>query len=167
MFSYEPLDEQTLDDIFEQAERATQQKERNTKNTAIKSVTPPEKMVTTRSKLKSISPPSFSLGISPPSSKPEDQTDTTNVQVTPQVEKGAAVETDTTTSEPKQKVEKRARKVVDEKENKEEEQPAKRTKRPSRYLVSPYNNRKTVLKANQMPDESMVTEALFSMQGDP
>ncbi|PWA97364.1 Peptidase C48, SUMO/Sentrin/Ubl1 [Artemisia annua] len=167
MFSYEPLDEQTLDEIFEQTERATQTKERKTKSAARKSVTPPEKMMTTRSKMKSISPPSFSLGISTLSSKPAAQTDTTTVEVTPQVEKKAAVETDTTTSEPKPKMEKRARKMVAEKENKEQEPPAKRIKKPSRYLVSPYNNRKTALKAPQTPDESMVSEALFSMQGDP
>ncbi|PWA75107.1 hypothetical protein CTI12_AA228290 [Artemisia annua] len=149
------------------SERATQTKERKTKNTARKSVTPPEKMITTRSKMKSISPPSFSLGISPPSNKPAAQTDTTTVEVTPQVEKRATVETDTTTSEPKPKMEKRARKIVVEKENKEQEPLAKRIKRPSRYLVSPYNNRKTVLKAPQTPDESIVSEALFSMQGDP
>ncbi|PWA40731.1 hypothetical protein CTI12_AA560210 [Artemisia annua] len=167
IFSYEPIDEHILDEIFKQADRVTQTKERKTKNTARKSVTPPEKMIATRSKMKSISPPSFSLGISPPSIKPAAQTDTTTVEVTPQVEKRAAVETDATTSEPKPKTEKTARKIVAEKENKEEEPPAKRTKKPSRYLVSPYNNRKTVLKAPQTPDESMVTEALFSMQGDP
>jgi hypothetical protein len=64
-------------------------------------------------------------------------------------------------------MERRAKRVVDEEETKEQEPPAKRTKKPSRYLVSPYNNRKTVLKAAQTPDEFMVSETLFSMQGDP
>ena len=57
--------------------------------------------------------------------------------------------------------------MVDEEKNKEQEPPAKRLKKPSRYLVSPYNNRKTALKVPQTPDESMVSEALFSMQGEP
>ena len=162
--SFEPLDEEILDQIYEHAEKASQSKLKKTKSTARKSVTPPEKMMTTRSKMKSISPPSFDLGISPVSSKPAAQIDTTE-EKTPQVEKRAADETETTI-EPK-KMERRAKRLVDEEETKEQEPPAKRIKKPSRYLVSPYNNRKTALKAAQTPDEFMVSEALFSMQGDP
>lgn len=70
ILSFEPLDEKTLDEIYEHAEKASKSKVHKTKSTARKSVTPPEKMMTTRSKIKFISPPSFNLGISPVSRKP-------------------------------------------------------------------------------------------------
>ncbi|PWA36928.1 hypothetical protein CTI12_AA594900 [Artemisia annua] len=130
-----------------------------TKNTARKSTSPQQKMTTRR--MKSISPPSFSLGISPVASKPAVETDTAAKKQTPMIEKTAALETET----PKNP--KRTRKQVAE-ETKEEEEPAgKRTKKPSRYLVSPYMNNKTVINTPTKPDEMMVTNALFSMQGNP
>ncbi|PWA77952.1 hypothetical protein CTI12_AA221230 [Artemisia annua] len=79
----------------------------------------------------------------------------------PMIEKTAALETET----PKNP--KGTRNQVAE-ETKEEEEPAgKRTKKPSRYLVSPYMNKKTVINTPTKPDEMMVTNALFSMQGNP
>lgn len=117
--------------------------------------------------MKSISPPSFSRGISPVTRKPAATTDTSTKEETPKVEKMAAVETHTTTSEPKPKMSKRARNIVTKEENKEEEPLGKRAKKPSRFLVSPYMNQKTVINVPTEPDEAMVSEALFSMQGDP
>ncbi|PWA54497.1 ulp1 protease family, C-terminal catalytic domain-containing protein [Artemisia annua] len=112
-------------------------------------------------RMKSISPPTFSLGIRPVASKPAVETDTAAIKETPMIVKTAALETET----PKNP--KRTRNQVAE-ETKEEEEPAgKRTKKPSRYLVSPYINKKTVINTPLKPDEMMVTNALFSMQGNP
>ncbi|GJY15644.1 hypothetical protein Tco_0386066 [Tanacetum coccineum] len=43
----------------------------------------------------------------------------------------------------------------------------KRAKNPSRFLVSSYMNKKTAIKAPTESDEVMLTDYLFSMQGDP
>ncbi|PWA66292.1 hypothetical protein CTI12_AA334370 [Artemisia annua] len=54
-------------------------------------------------------------------------------------------------------------------ENKEveEEITEKRVRKPSRFLVSPYMNKKTDVRKATHPDEMMVTDELFSMMGDP
>ncbi|PWA40472.1 hypothetical protein CTI12_AA560510 [Artemisia annua] len=49
----------------------------------------------------------------------------------------------------------------------EEENNEKRVRKPSRYLVSPYMNKKTDVREATYPDELMVTDELFSMMGDP
>ncbi|PWA54693.1 hypothetical protein CTI12_AA433560 [Artemisia annua] len=75
--------------------------------------------------------------------------------------KTAALETE------KPKIPKRTRKQVAEEVKEEEEPVGKRAKKPSRYLVSPYMNKKTVINTPAEPDEMMVTNASFSMQGNP
>ncbi|PWA90327.1 ulp1 protease family, C-terminal catalytic domain-containing protein [Artemisia annua] len=54
-------------------------------------------------------------------------------------------------------------------ENKEveEEITEKRVRKPSRFLVSPYMNKKTDVRKATHPDEMMVTDELFSIMGDP
>ncbi|PWA63421.1 hypothetical protein CTI12_AA349270 [Artemisia annua] len=113
----------------------------------------------------------------PVARKPAVQTDTAAKEETPNIEKRAAVDTVTATKAETPKTEKtaavetpkipkRTRNQVTE-ETKEEEEPVeKRTKKPSRYLVSPYNNKKTVINTPEEPDEMMVTNALLSMQGN-
>ncbi|PWA48886.1 hypothetical protein CTI12_AA488630 [Artemisia annua] len=56
-----------------------------------------------------------------------------------------------------------------QKENKEVEQEIteKRVCKPSRFLVSPYMNKKTDVRKATHPDEMMVTDELFSMMGEP
>ncbi|GJR15411.1 ulp1 protease family, C-terminal catalytic domain-containing protein [Tanacetum coccineum] len=49
--------------------------------------------------------------------------------------------------------------------NKEEERAAKRVKKPSRFIVSPYINKKTTTKGNAVHDEMMTCSYLFSMKG--
>ncbi|GJS29287.1 hypothetical protein Tco_0489907 [Tanacetum coccineum] len=51
------------------------------------------------------------------------------------------------------------------KSNKVEEQAAKRAKKNSRFLVSPYLNKKTTTNGKTEPDEVMITNYLFSMEG--
>jgi hypothetical protein len=133
--------------------------------------------MTTR-RMKSIAPPSFSLGISPVTSKPAVQTNTLAKEKTPMIEKRDAVEDDTATKAETQKIEKtaaietpkipkRTRNQVAEEAKEEEVQLVKRAKKPSRYPVSPYMNKKTVINTPSQPDEMMVTNALFSMKGNP
>ncbi|GKB82053.1 ulp1 protease family, C-terminal catalytic domain-containing protein [Tanacetum coccineum] len=49
--------------------------------------------------------------------------------------------------------------------NKVEERAAKRAKKPSRFIVSPYINKKTATKGNAVHDEMMICSYLFSMEG--
>ncbi|GJX97622.1 hypothetical protein Tco_0353420 [Tanacetum coccineum] len=49
--------------------------------------------------------------------------------------------------------------------NKVEERAAKRVKKPSRFIVSPYINKKTATKGNAVQDEMMICSYLFSMEG--
>ncbi|GKC43429.1 hypothetical protein Tco_1061151, partial [Tanacetum coccineum] len=49
--------------------------------------------------------------------------------------------------------------------NKVEEMAAKRVKKPSRFIVSPYINKKTGTKGNAVQDEMMICTYLFSMEG--
>ncbi|GKC31227.1 hypothetical protein Tco_1038521, partial [Tanacetum coccineum] len=49
--------------------------------------------------------------------------------------------------------------------NKVEERAAKRAKKPSRFIVSPYINKKTATKGNTVQDEMMICTYLFSMEG--
>ena len=141
----------------ENLEKINQSQQKSTKTTARKSTSPQQKMTTRR--MKSISPPTFSLGISPVSNKPAVQTDTVAKEKTPMIEKAAAIET------PKNP--KRTRNQVAEEAKEEEERLEKRAKKPSRYLVSPYMNKKTVINTPSQPDELTVSNALFSMQGNP
>ncbi|GJW62654.1 ulp1 protease family, C-terminal catalytic domain-containing protein [Tanacetum coccineum] len=49
--------------------------------------------------------------------------------------------------------------------NKVEERAAKRVKKPSRFIVSPYINKKTATKGKAVQDEMMICSYLFSMEG--
>ncbi|GKC46760.1 ulp1 protease family, C-terminal catalytic domain-containing protein [Tanacetum coccineum] len=49
--------------------------------------------------------------------------------------------------------------------NKVEERAAKRAKKPSRFIVSPYINKKTATKGKAVQDEMMICNYLFSMEG--
>ncbi|GKF92570.1 hypothetical protein Tco_0279289, partial [Tanacetum coccineum] len=50
--------------------------------------------------------------------------------------------------------------------NNVEERAAKRVKKPSRFIVSPYINKKTAtIKGNAVQDEMMICSYLFSMEG--
>ncbi|GJR63134.1 hypothetical protein Tco_1505296 [Tanacetum coccineum] len=50
--------------------------------------------------------------------------------------------------------------------NKVEERAAKSTKKPSRFIVSPYINKKTATKGKAVQDEMMITNYLFLMKGN-
>ncbi|GJS59522.1 hypothetical protein Tco_0654306 [Tanacetum coccineum] len=49
--------------------------------------------------------------------------------------------------------------------NKVEEKATKRAKKPSRFIVSPYIDKKTATKENAVHDEMMICSYLFSMEG--
>ncbi|GJT40684.1 hypothetical protein Tco_0940549 [Tanacetum coccineum] len=49
--------------------------------------------------------------------------------------------------------------------NKVKEMAAKRANKPSRFIVSPYINKKTATKGNTVHDEMMICSYLFSMEG--
>nr|GEV90589.1 hypothetical protein [Tanacetum cinerariifolium] len=98
-----------------------------------------------RKKPEDMTPPTFSFGLTPDESKP------TQKEKEKQVKKRAKG-LSPLESEPKPK----------EKEEKTE----KRAKRPSRFFVSPYLNKKTAIKGKPTIDEVMMTEYLFSMEGE-
>nr|GEU70112.1 ulp1 protease family, C-terminal catalytic domain-containing protein [Tanacetum cinerariifolium] len=50
--------------------------------------------------------------------------------------------------------------------NKVEERAPKRAKKPSRFIISPYINKKTATKGNAVQDEMMICSYLFSMEGN-
>ncbi|GJW40275.1 ulp1 protease family, C-terminal catalytic domain-containing protein [Tanacetum coccineum] len=104
-----------------------------------------EKEKTTKRKSpEDMTPPTFSLGLTPEESEP-------------------------TEKEKEKQVEKRAKGLSplesEPKPTDKEEKPVKRAKRPSRFLVSPYLNKKTAIKGKATTDEMMMTEYLFSMEG--
>ncbi|GKD47699.1 hypothetical protein Tco_1276675, partial [Tanacetum coccineum] len=92
-----------------------------------------------------MTPQTFSLGLTPKESKP-------------------------TEKEKEKQVEKKAKGLSQleskPKPNEKEEKAVKREKRPSRFLVSPYLNKKTFIKRKAKTDEVMVTQYLFSMEGE-
>ncbi|GJV30146.1 hypothetical protein Tco_1386594 [Tanacetum coccineum] len=47
------------------------------------------------------------------------------------------------------------------------EKVVKRAKKPSRFLVSLYMNKKIAIKTPTQPDKVMLKDSLFSLQGDP
>ena len=116
-------------------------KQKTTRETARKSVSPTTKKMTRQSARKSYTPPSFSLGLG--LSQLETKEDAEN----------------------KNKSEKEN--PTEEKKEVEEHIGEKRVRKPSRFLVSPYNNKKTEVKRPATADEMMVTDEMFSMLGDP
>ncbi|GKD51079.1 ulp1 protease family, C-terminal catalytic domain-containing protein [Tanacetum coccineum] len=104
-----------------------------------------KKKTTKRKSPEDMTPHTFSLGLTPKESEP------TEKEKEKQVEKRAKGLSQLE-SEPKPK--------------EKEEKAVKREKRPSRFLVSPYLNKKTSIKGKATTDEVMVTQYLFSMEGE-